>query len=275
MLGAWIEIKGGEQMVGKRIIVVVIAVLLCSCLNVAAFADSVSQYTDTGGYDEDNPVGDIGIKGLPGRIFYLAPGIYRTKYWSHIVCPHCGATGPDPQYIVELPKSVSGYSYCYLCQRCTCKWVAGNYGAFLQDYHFHLDDDGKLCAYDYGIDYGFNEDGERLVSFYCSKHKCYDLIPPYFRRMSELFEFNTFWGLRVIGGDDWVEPVSTPALWETPFVPPYDSFATFEPVSVENIGNNVNDMAAIVKVVYKGFPFFVTLLTIAIACAFLIVVVKG
>lgn len=259
-------------MFGKRIIIIVVTVLLCCCFNVAAFADDISQYSDTGGYEESGSDGDIGIKALPGHNeFFLAPGIYRTKYWSHIICPHCGATGPDPQYIIHIPKGVgSMYDYTYRCVRCTCKWVAGSYGAFLQDYHFHLDEDRKLCAYDYAIDYGFNDNGERYVQFYCSKHKSYQ-NKCFF---NPLFEVNTFWGVQIVG-EDWEEPVSTPALWETPFVPPYDSFATFEPVSVENIGNNVNEMAAIVKVVYKGFPFFVTLLTIAIACAFLIVVIKG
>lgn len=258
-------------MAGKRIIIIVIAVLLCSCLNVSAFAGHVSQYTDTNGYDESDTGGDMGIKTLPESIFFRAPGIYPSKYFSHLICPHCGATGPDPEYIVHIPKGVgSKYDYTYRCERCTCKWVAGTYGAFLQDHHFHLDDDGNLCAYDYAIDYGFDENGKRYVQFYCSKHKEYSN----YRRFSPLFEVNTFWGVQIVG-EGWNPPVSTPSLWETPFVPPYDSFATFEPVSVENIGNNIDNMAAIVKVVYKGFPFFVTLLTIAIACAFLVVVVKG
>ena len=64
-------------------------------------------------------------------------------------------------------------------------------------------------------------------------------------------------------------------MWETPFVPPYDSFATLEPVSVDNVDDIVDDTVAIVKVVYKGFPYFSVLLTIAIACAFIIVVVRG
>jgi hypothetical protein len=91
-----------------------------------------------------------------------------------------------------------------------------------------------------------------------------------------LFEFNTCWGLRVFDVDDWVQPDPRPShVWETPFVPPYDSFATLEPVSVDNVGDIVNDTAAIVKVVYRGFPYFSVLLTIAIACAFIVVVVRG
>jgi len=261
-------------MVGKRIIIVVVVVLLCSCLNVAAFADDISQYSDVGGYDESSPSGgvhgDVGIMALP--TLYRAPGIYPSKYFSHLICPHCGATGPDPQYIVAIPKSVSGYDYTYRCNRCTCGWVAGNYGACYNDRHIHLVD-GVPCVYDYVIDHGFDHgygEDKHYFEFYCSKHK----TRRHFFDDTLLFEINTFWNIQIVG-EDWEEPVSTPALWETPFIPPYDSFATFEPVTIENIGNNVNDMAAIVKVVYKGFPFFVTLLTIAIACAFLVVVVKG
>lgn len=256
-------------MAGKRIIIIVIAVLLCSCVTVTAFADYVFEYSDTGGYDESGSFGVHGDIGIMLASLYRAPGIYPSKYFSHLICPHCGATGPDPEYIYKISKSVSGYDNSYGCRRCSCRWVAGVYGAFYNDRHFHVVD-GELCAFDYVIDHGFYESGAHYFEFYCSKHKAH----LHFFDDTLLFEVNTFWNVQIVG-EDWEEPVSTPSLWETPFVPPYDSFATFEPVTVQNIGNKVNDMAAIVKVVYKGFPFFVTLLTIAIACSFLIVVVKG
>lgn len=258
-------------MVGKRIIIIVIAVLLCSVANVAALADHISQYTDTSGYDETEPGADIGTMSLKSlKPLFQAPGIHRAKYWSTIICPHCGATGPDPAYIFAIPKYVSGYDDSYGCRRCSCRWTA-RYGAFYDDKHFHVVD-GELCAFDYVIDHGhgFYGSDAHYFEFYCSKHKAHY----HFFDDTLLFEVNTFWFVQIVG-EDWDEPVSTPPAWETPFVPPYDSFATLEPVSIDNVGDIVNDTSLIVKVVYKGFPYFTVQLTIAIACAFIIVVVRG
>lgn len=265
-------------MVGKRIVIVVVAVLLCSCVTVTAFADSVSQYTDTSGYDESSPAGgvhgdDIGILATP--TVYHAPFISVFTYQQVEFCPHCGATGST---YVGYGNSVSGYQRMY-CLRCSCEWLpqlGGVYKkhAYAGDYHFHKLTliASEACPFLYGIDYGMNNHGGRTVQFYCPIHNFYSPM----RSMNALFEFNTFWGLRVIDAEDWVEPTPQSShAWETPFVPPYDSFATLEPVSVDNVGGIVDDTAAIVKVVYKGFPYFSVLLTIAIACAFIVVVVRG
>lgn len=258
-------------MVGKRIIIVVIAVLLCSVVNVAALADHITQYTDTGGYDETEPGADMGVMAVP--TVWQAPMIYPLRYESVTHCPHCGATGST--YIATLAP-YSGYQHMW-CKRCNIHWLPQLGGYFkagsisLGEIHFHIDTSTEWCPYLYGIDYGINENGH-LIQFYCPIHNVYS------NRYSvdELFEFNTLWGLRVVWWEDWLEPSPQPShAWETPFVPPYDSFATLEPVSVDNVGDIVNDTAAIVKVVYRGFPYFSVLLTIAIACAFIVVVVRG
>jgi hypothetical protein len=263
-------------MVGKRIIIVIVVVLLCSCFNVAALADSVSQYSDAGGYDESSLAGgvhgdELGILATP--TVYHAPFISVFLYQQDEVCPHCSATGST---YIKTGSPVSGYQRMN-CLRCSLSWLpalGGFYpGQYYREAHFHyINSSYDFCAYDYGIDYGIDEHGHS-VKFYCAKHNVYS---PYKYSMNKLFEFNTFWGLRVIDAEDWVEPTpQTSHAWETPFVPPYDSFATLEPVSVDNVGDIVNDTVAIVKVVYKGFPYFSVLLTIAIACAFIIVVVRG
>jgi len=266
-------------MVGKRIIIIVVVVLLCSCLNVAAFADSVSQYSDTGGYDETLPAGgvhgeEIGILAIP--TVYHAPFINPFLYEIANYCPHCGATGSE---YIGVGNPVNGYQRMY-CNRCSCSWIPalggmrGRTGPYDCDRHFHYLGDGVFCPYTVGIDHGYTDDsgGRHRVQFYCHKH---NLLSDIYRE-NILFEFNTRWGLRVFDADDWVEP--TPQIshaWETPFVPPYYPFATLEPVSVDNVGDIVDDTAAIVKVVYKGFPYFNVLLVIAIACAFIVVVVRG
>lgn len=268
-------------MVGKRIIIIVIVVLLCSCLNVAAFADSVSQYSDAGGYDDTSPAGgvhgeEIGILATP--TVYHAPLIYPLLYEIANYCPHCGATGSE--YIVAALPLVSGYQR-FACNRCSCSWIPalggmrGRTGVYDCDLHLHYLGDGVFCPYTVGIDHGYDYsvgEGRREVQFYCHIH---NLLSSRYA-VNILFEFNTRWGLRVFDADDWVQPTpQTSHAWETPFVPPYDSFATLEPVSVDNVGDIVNDTVGVVKVVYKGFPYFNVLLTIAIACAFIIVVVRG
>jgi hypothetical protein len=197
-------------------------------------------------------------------------------YLQDEVCPHCSATGST--YIGVAGNLVNGYRRMY-CRRCNLGWIPalggmrGHYaGGNNCDPHLHYLGDGVFCPYTHGIDYGTSASGGRSVDFYCAIHNVYKGRA----KMNELFEFNTFWGLRVVGADDWVEPAPYPSYaWETPFVPPYDSFATLEPVSVDNVGDIVDDTAVIVKVVYKGFPYFSVLLTIAIACAFIVVVVRG
>jgi hypothetical protein len=264
-------------MVGKRIIIIVIVVLLCSVVNVAAFADSVSQYSDTGGYDESSLAGgahgdDIGILATP--TVYHAPLIYPLWYEQVECCPHCRATGST---YIGKGNSVSGYQRM-VCWRCSCEWLPELGGIYKKhsaagDFHFHILTKTDFCPFLYGIDYGITSDGSyHRVQFYCPIHNFYSTV----YLMSAVFEFNTLWGLRVVWHEDWVEPNPPPShSWETPFVPPYDSFATLEPVSVDNVGDIVNDTAAIVKVVYRGFPYFSVLLTIAIACAFIVVVVRG
>lgn len=262
-------------MVGKRIIIIVIVLLLCSLVSVSSLANHITQYTDTGGYDESSPAGgvhgeDIGILATP--TVYYAPFIDPLWYTQAEVCPHCRATGST---YIGIGNPVSGYQRMY-CLRCSCEWLPQLGGIYKKDvyagdYHFHILTLSEVCPFLYGIDYGINSIGGRSVQFYCPIHNFYSQR----RSMNPLFEFNTFWGLRVIDAEDWVEPTSRPHLWVTPFVPPYDSFATLEPVSVDNVGDIVDDTATIVKVVYKGFPYFSVLLTIAIACAFIVVVVRG
>jgi len=262
-------------MVGKRIVIFVIVVLLCSCVTVGTFADSVSQYSDAGGYDENQPSGgvhgeEIGILATP--TVYHAPLIDPLWYQQVEVCPHCRATGST---YIGIGNPVNGYQRMY-CLRCSCEWLPLLGGIYKKDTtagdrHFHILTHSDFCPYLYGIDYGINSSGRRSVQFYCPIHNVYSSQ----YSMSAVFEFNTRWGLRVIWWEDWVEPTPNPNLWLTPFVPPYDSFATLEPVSVDDVGDIVDDTVAIVKVVYKGFPYFSVLLTIAIACAFIVVVVRG
>lgn len=261
-------------MAGKCIIIIVIVVLLCSLVSVSSLADHVSQYTDTGGYDESPSAGgvhgeEIGILATP--TVYHAPGIDPIMYESVTHCPHCVATGSS--YVI-VANVVSGYQMMH-CNRCGVNWLPALGGMYpyqgIADFHLHYLGDGVFCPFDIGINHGRGSDGRWRVQFYCSRH---NLLSQVFRA-SAVFEFNTRWIRHIFDAEDWVEPTPKPHPWITPFVPPYDSFATLEPVSVDNVGDIVDDTATIVKVVYRGFPYFSVLLTIAIACAFIVVVVRG